>query len=232
MWLGVGWIGLFLVLALVFFMGHGGCLIAGYNTASPEEKARYDFRKLSRHMGIFSLGMACALGICFLTEATWTIGVPLILALVGFVLLGNYWCLAKRTKPGAGFVVGMVMYLVFVGVLSVFLYSGEVTFYMDEDGIILDASFTKQAAFYMEDIESVALTDDFHVGFKKAGVNNAKVEAGRYHNQTLGDYWLYARTQAKHYLIFETTRGTYVYGDNDVVSMQKYVTEIQEAIAS
>ena len=126
----------------------------------------------------------------------------------------------------------MVMYLVFVGVLSVFLYSGEVTFYMDEDGIILDASFTKQAAFYMEDIESVALTDDFHVGFKKAGVNNAKVEAGRYHNQTLGDYWLYARTQAKHYLIFETTRGTYVYGDNDVEIMQKYVTEIQEAIAS
>ncbi len=43
MWLGVGLIGLFLVLALVFFMGHGGCLIAGYNTASPEEKARYDF---------------------------------------------------------------------------------------------------------------------------------------------------------------------------------------------
>ncbi len=42
---------IFVALAVTFFTGHGSSLIAGYNTASKEEKAKYDEKKLCRTFG-------------------------------------------------------------------------------------------------------------------------------------------------------------------------------------
>ena len=42
---------LFLILSLVLLSGRGAWLIAGYNTMSPEEKARYDEKALCRSTG-------------------------------------------------------------------------------------------------------------------------------------------------------------------------------------
>lgn len=41
--------------SIILISGHGGWFIAGYNTASKEEKAKYDEKKLCRTTGI---GMA------------------------------------------------------------------------------------------------------------------------------------------------------------------------------
>ena len=41
----------FLILSIVLLTGHGANLIAGYNTASKQEKARYDEKKLCRVTG-------------------------------------------------------------------------------------------------------------------------------------------------------------------------------------
>ncbi|MEG0365782.1 MAG: DUF3784 domain-containing protein, partial [Coprobacillus sp.] len=38
--------------SILFLMGKGGFLIAGYNTSSPEQKAMYDEKKLCRVMGV------------------------------------------------------------------------------------------------------------------------------------------------------------------------------------
>ncbi len=46
---------LFVVLSIVLLSGHGENLIAGYNTASQEEKDKYDSKKMCRVMGV---GMA------------------------------------------------------------------------------------------------------------------------------------------------------------------------------
>ena len=42
---------LFIVMAAVLLSGHGSFLIAGYNTKTPEEKAKYDEKKLCRIVG-------------------------------------------------------------------------------------------------------------------------------------------------------------------------------------
>ena len=39
------------VMSVVLFLGKGSMLIAGYNTASKEEKAKYDEKKLGKVMG-------------------------------------------------------------------------------------------------------------------------------------------------------------------------------------
>jgi len=50
-WVAIGLGLLFGALAVAFFTGHGGFLVAGYNTASKEEKAQYDLKKLLKVMG-------------------------------------------------------------------------------------------------------------------------------------------------------------------------------------
>lgn len=42
---------IFVVLSIVLLSGHGGNLIAGYNTAGKEEKNQYDEKKLCRVVG-------------------------------------------------------------------------------------------------------------------------------------------------------------------------------------
>ena len=46
---------IFVVLSIILLSGHGSWFISGYNTASKEEKAKYNEKKLCRTMGI---GMA------------------------------------------------------------------------------------------------------------------------------------------------------------------------------
>ena len=50
-WIMYGVAALFAVLSILLLSGKGSWLIAGYNTASPEEKAKYDSKKLCRVMG-------------------------------------------------------------------------------------------------------------------------------------------------------------------------------------
>ena len=52
----VGFI-IFAVLSIVLISGHGSWLISGYNTASKEEKAKYNEKKLCRTMGIGIMGV-------------------------------------------------------------------------------------------------------------------------------------------------------------------------------
>lgn len=54
---------LFLIMGLVLLSGRGAWLIAGYNTMSPEEKARYDEKALCRSMGWMLLAMAACWGL-------------------------------------------------------------------------------------------------------------------------------------------------------------------------
>ena len=57
---------LFAVLGIIFAMGKGANLIAGYNTSSPEEKAKYDEKKLCKGMSKLMLAYA----LCWLVIAS------------------------------------------------------------------------------------------------------------------------------------------------------------------
>ena len=57
---------LFFVLGIVFACGKGANLIAGYNTASPEEKAKIDEKKLLKAMSVLMFVLAG----CFMISAS------------------------------------------------------------------------------------------------------------------------------------------------------------------
>lgn len=56
---------IFVILGIVFSKGKGAFLIAGYNTSSSEEKARYDKLALCKFVGKIMFSMA----VCFLIIA-------------------------------------------------------------------------------------------------------------------------------------------------------------------
>lgn len=59
---------LFLTMSLVLLQGKGAILIAGYNTLSAEEKAKYDEAALCRATGRLLLGITFSMALIFVGE--------------------------------------------------------------------------------------------------------------------------------------------------------------------
>lgn len=55
---------IFLIISIFLFNGKGGWLIAGYNTMSNEEKARYDKKKLCKAVGWVCI--VCSIMLCIM----------------------------------------------------------------------------------------------------------------------------------------------------------------------
>ena len=94
------WIGfaIFLILSIVLISGKGSGLIVGYNTASKEEKAKYNEKKLCRTVGI---GMAI-ISVLILVMGLFESILPasfayiasgmIVMDCVGICIVGNTYC--------------------------------------------------------------------------------------------------------------------------------------------
>ncbi len=99
----ISWVGFafFLVVSIVLISGHGAGFIAGYNTASKEEQAKYNTKKLCRVTGI---GMA-VIALLILVMSIWEAVLPAYTAYialgiisvdcVAIIVLGNTYCKNK-----------------------------------------------------------------------------------------------------------------------------------------
>ncbi len=86
------------ILSIVLVSGHGSWFISGYNTASKEEKAKYNEKKLCRTMGIGMSIIAILLLIMELLESILpaffiyvSLGIILVDVVV-IIVLGNTIC--------------------------------------------------------------------------------------------------------------------------------------------
>ena len=90
---------LFLVFAIVFLMGKGDKLIAGYNTASEEEKRKVDIHKLRILMAIISVitaGYVSILPFIGDNPQDQMVGVFVFFAItILFIILANTWAKKK-----------------------------------------------------------------------------------------------------------------------------------------
>ena len=90
---------LFLVFAIVFLMGKGDKLIAGYNTASEEERAKINIKRLRVLMAILSVitaGYVSILPIIGDNPQDQMVGGFVFFAItILFVILANTWAKKK-----------------------------------------------------------------------------------------------------------------------------------------
>ena len=90
---------LFIVLAIILLMGKGDKLIAGYNTASEEERKKVDIKRLRIVMAILMVITAVFCAILPLignnkTSQLTTAGIFIAITLVG-VIVANTWAKKK-----------------------------------------------------------------------------------------------------------------------------------------
>ncbi len=89
---------IFAVLSIVLLSGHGSWVISGYNTASNEEKEKYDEKKLCRTMGIGMSIISILILIMGLFESVLpaffvyiAVGI-IVVDVVVIIILGNTLC--------------------------------------------------------------------------------------------------------------------------------------------
>lgn len=96
----IGWIVviIFFTMSVLLLSGRGAFLIAGYNTASKEEKEQYDEKKLCRTMGVTLLFITIAtafLNIVNTKSFGVFYGVFVVLATIVTIIYTNKKCVKK-----------------------------------------------------------------------------------------------------------------------------------------
>lgn len=90
---------LFIILAVIFLMGKGDKLIAGYNTASEEEKSKVNIKRLRLLMAIICVITAGFLSIQPIIESNRATQMEaffaFILVTMVFIILANTWAKKK-----------------------------------------------------------------------------------------------------------------------------------------
>ena len=90
---------IFIVLAIIFLMGKGDKLIAGYNTASEEEKSKVNIKRLRLLMAVICVITAGYVSIqpIIVNDHAVQIGAffAFFLVMIVFVILANTWAKKK-----------------------------------------------------------------------------------------------------------------------------------------
>lgn len=90
----------FAFMGVVFAMGKGAFLIAGYNTSTDEEKAKYDEKKLCRCFSVFCLAIAAVIAITGWVnteEFALFFSLPIMIGLVvSIAIASNTYCKKKK----------------------------------------------------------------------------------------------------------------------------------------
>ena len=83
---------IFLILSIVLFMGKGDNMIAGYNTASKEEKEKCNIKRLRVVMGVCCLLLACVMAFYDIIGFGLMIAATMLICIVT-VVLANTWAM-------------------------------------------------------------------------------------------------------------------------------------------
>lgn len=246
---------LFLVLTISFFRGKGSFLVAGYNTLSPEEKDRYDEKKLMRVMGC-CMGVCC-LGILFMilflekyTRVVSFIFIALVLSdvVVTMILtnticrkpsgktdIGNHDSKAnvdgeKRSRKISWIACGCA--LLISGLILCTLITGNVEVRLEEDRLDIVCSYWPDQSIDYSRIEAVSYSEDWDPGKRISGFGSFRLNLGRFENSRVGRYYLYAYTDCSSFIIINTDEGIVAVNGKDEVSTGKLYERIQERLQS
>lgn len=217
---------IFLIISILLLMGKGSFLIAGYNTASEKEKAKYNEKKLCRIVGLGFLVMTCGLFSLFMLE---DIGLYIMIGtfIVGMAIIfvGSEYASVernqKKTKMSIG--IGVLITVILGAFIMGVMFIGDIDIEYNDDYVQLSGTFVSSSKIDYDDILKVEYCDDFDIGRKKNGINNAVVEAGRYYSDEFGNYHLYAYTHSSHYVIIYTKNEIFVVsGENEKQTQNIY----------
>lgn len=244
---------LFLLLTILFFRGKGSFLISGYNTASQEEKDRYDEKKLLQVMG-YCMGICC-LGILFMIlflekNSRLVTGIFIVIVLLDIIMtiiLTNTICRKssgktekrdcdlkadnagerlnrKIVKIVCGFAILISIVILFI------LTTGNVDVELGEDQLNIVCSYWPDQSIDYNRIEDVSYSEDWNPGSRIGGFGSFRLNLGRFENSQEGRYHLYAYTGCSSFIIIETDQGVVAVNNKDEASTRALYEEIRKKL--
>lgn len=220
---------IFLVLTVLLLSGKGSFLIAGYNTASKAQKAKYDEKKLSRVMGsgmgvitIFMVVLAC-FGNYPPDWLFYALFIAIIAVTVVMCVLCNTICKVKnpsalqeedaqsaqaeKRRNSLIIAVSIAVTGIVLLLACILLFTGSIDIAVGENSIDIDCSYYFNYAVPLDSIKSVSYVDGFESGKRTNGLGSFKLLGGHFRNDEFGDYILYAYLNVDEHIVLHTADG-------------------------
>ncbi|NCB92705.1 MAG: DUF3784 domain-containing protein [Clostridia bacterium] len=240
---------LFLAMTIIFLMGKGSSLIAGYNTMG-KGRERYDEKKLCRVMGM-CMGI---ITICMAVMAWYGDNAPNVLSQVFMVviildvaatmILSNTICKKKdyqipddakesEDDKKASFnrraTRIMIIIVSAIGLLvCVMLVTGNVSVDMNEEGMNIQGSFWADKEVKWESIQSVSYETGITAGRRRNGLGSFRLRERLFENGQFGKYTMYAYVECEEYVVMETDDGILVLNQETAEKTQALYEIIQD----
>ncbi|MEG0366877.1 MAG: DUF3784 domain-containing protein [Coprobacillus sp.] len=236
-------IALFGAISVMFLMGKGGFLIAGYNTSSPEQKAMYDEKKLCRVMGVCTSIITLSLLVGHLNDdlAPYSIFGGVVIGLI-IISVGNNkyakkknyeWIETNKDKTkwyrNAHFFKMIISIVVAIGV-GIIMFTGSISIEFGDNSLTAKSFMASSITVEYKDIEDIQYQKDIELGSRTWGVGSFKIQAGNFKNDEFGKYKLYSYANCHDYVVIKTKDTYVVLNDVDEEKTKTTYEKIQQLI--
>lgn len=212
-------IAIFVVMSIILLSGKGGFLIAGYNTSSAKEKAKYNAVKLSRTAGV---GMT-VITLTLIPLAILKGNIPswymmFMISVISIVVIALLIIMNKIAKKKDGDVSppskdelkrNKILRIFAISTTIIVLISSGIFLYLPGYDVEVTDMEVRVNSDILGDDKTVLLDDvvdfeyekDIDLGKRKFGYGGAKVNMGQFENDKFGNYTLYAYNSCKEYVV-------------------------------
>ncbi|MGX8850463.1 DUF3784 domain-containing protein [Amedibacillus sp. YH-ame10] len=203
----------FAIMTVMFYMGKGAFLIAGYNTSSQEEKNKIDEKKLCHVVG----NGTCVITLTILAQIlledvlpVWFFMAVMAIDIVYILVAGNTRCKRDSSEPlpetntkskKISITVSIIIGVSTLLIVAFFLMSGNVSIEVTDTNLIAKASLVESKKVKFSDIKKIELKENLDLGSRKNGLGDFKVSAGHFKNDAYGRYMLYSFNDCKTYIV-------------------------------
>lgn len=181
--------------------GKGSMMVAGLNTASPEEVAKINVEAVTRATGVIVIVSSVMIYLFFkVMEYFWVTLIGFIAFVVAALIYVNTAERFKRRpgdpeqkefKPMSRKAVAAVAVSVFalLGVLILFSFTGSVNVSLGDTHLSVESTMVSENIAY-SDITTVEIIDDFSAGQRVMGFGGFSISSGTFSNDLFGEYTL------------------------------------------
>lgn len=223
--------GLLLILSIVLLTGKGSMLIAGYNTSSAEQKARYNSEKLSRAYGVMLLIITAAIvPLTFIHSQAMIIAfmILIIAAVVVTQIYADKRCknpvssgesmIGGKSRMSPAIAIVMIIPVVILLSVSFYIY-GKPPVYSVSGGVFtIDTSYGESIA--LSDIKSVQLKNELPAGLSKIdGIDFGSIDKGKFTSKA-GDATVFIDAGDPPFIYLDTTSGLVIVNNRSKIKTE------------
>ena len=234
---------LFAAMSALLLSGRGAFLISGYNTASPEQKAAYDEKKLCRVNGA---GLAVITVLLAVMTAMgedipgWFFPVFIAVTLAdaaAMIVLSRTVCRVEgvgipeptgeeRRKARRAKRIGIGAGIVAVIFAAVMMFTGDIEMEFADEDVAIQVDWWSDGRIRYEDISAMELRQEAVPGLRVGGLGSARLLAGNFRNDEFGNYTRYTYTACDSAVVMSVKGRTVVLNGADDAATEVLYKEL------